>query len=74
MTASNPLLFDVPARYEQPQLKSLPLREQPAYRVIQDATACNLTNCWQQLSVDRDKLKSRKPCWHASMEIYAACI
>jgi DNA repair protein RadC len=43
MTASNPLLFDVPARYEQPQLKSLPLREQPAYRVIQDATACNLT-------------------------------
>jgi DNA repair protein RadC len=42
MTASNPLLFDVPARYEQPQLKSLPLREQPAYRVIQDATACNL--------------------------------
>ncbi len=43
MTASNPLLFDVPARYEQPQLKSIPLREQPAYRVIQDATACNLT-------------------------------
>jgi DNA repair protein RadC len=43
MTASNPLLFDIPARYEQPQLKSLPLREQPAYRVIQDATACNLT-------------------------------
>ena len=43
MTTSNPLLFDVPARYEQPQLKSLPLREQPAYRVIQDATACNLT-------------------------------
>ncbi len=43
MTASNPLLFNVPARYEQPQLKSLPLREQPAYRVIQDATACNLT-------------------------------
>jgi DNA repair protein RadC len=42
MTASNPLLFDVPARDEQPQLKSLPLREQPAYRVIQDATACNL--------------------------------
>lgn len=42
MTASNPLLFDVPARYEQPRLKSLPLREQPAYRVIQDATACNL--------------------------------
>ena len=43
MTASNPLLFDVPASYEQPQLKSLPLREQPAYRVIQDVTACNLT-------------------------------
>jgi DNA repair protein RadC len=42
MTASNLLLFDVPARYEQPRLKSLPLREQPAYRVIQDATACNL--------------------------------
>ena len=43
MTASNPLLFDVPARYDQPQLKSLPLREQPAYRVIQDPGACNLT-------------------------------
>jgi DNA repair protein RadC len=43
MTTSNPFLLQVPPRYEQPQLKSLPLREQPAYRVNQDVTACNLT-------------------------------
>jgi DNA repair protein RadC len=43
MTDFNPLLFDVPTPYEQPQLKSLPLREQPAHRVIRDATACSLT-------------------------------
>ena len=28
--------------YEQPQLKTIPLREQPTYRVIQNAAACNL--------------------------------
>lgn len=43
MTTSNSFLLQVPPRYEQPQLKSLPLREQPAYRVNQDVTACNLT-------------------------------
>lgn len=29
--------------YDQPRLKSLPLREQPAYRVSHDVNACNLT-------------------------------
>lgn len=32
-----------PLQYNQPRLKSLPLREQPAYRVSQNAAACNLT-------------------------------
>jgi len=32
-----------PTFYEQPKLKTLPLREQPAYRVSQNAAACNLT-------------------------------
>lgn len=43
MTTSDQLLFQVPVQYGQPQLKSLPLREQPAYRVSQNAAACNLT-------------------------------
>lgn len=42
MTTSDPLL-QVPSFYEQPRLKSLPLHEQPAYRVSQNAAACNLT-------------------------------
>ena len=32
-----------PLQYNQPRLKSLPLREQPTYRVSQTAAACNLT-------------------------------
>ncbi len=40
MTTSDPLLLP---QYDQPKLKSLPLREQPAYRVTQNAAACNLT-------------------------------
>jgi len=43
MTTSNPFPLRVPLRYEEPQLKSLPLREQPAFRVSQNAAACNLT-------------------------------
>lgn len=43
MTTSDPLLLQVPSLYDQPKLKSLPLREQPAYRVSQNAAACNLT-------------------------------
>ncbi|HEX2997120.1 MAG TPA: hypothetical protein VHP14_20025, partial [Anaerolineales bacterium] len=43
MTTSETLLLHVPTQYEQPRLKSLPLREQPAYRVSQNAAACNLT-------------------------------
>ncbi len=36
-------LLQVSTAYTQPKLKSMPLREQPAYRVTQNATACNLT-------------------------------
>jgi DNA repair protein RadC len=43
MTTSNPPLLHIPWQYDQPKLKSLPLREQPAYRVSQNAAACNLT-------------------------------
>jgi len=43
MTTSNVPLPHMPAFYDQPKLKSLPLREQPAYRVSQNAAACNLT-------------------------------
>lgn len=42
MTTSDPLLH-IPWQYDQPKLKSLPLREQPAHRVSQNAAACNLT-------------------------------
>ena len=42
MTTNDPLL-QVPSFYQQPKLRSLPLREQPAYRVSQNAAACNLT-------------------------------
>jgi DNA repair protein RadC len=37
------LLLQSPARYEQPMLKTMPLREQPAWRITQDPTACNIT-------------------------------
>jgi DNA repair protein RadC len=37
------LLLQSPSPYDQPKLKSLPLREQPAYRVTQNAAACNLS-------------------------------
>jgi len=43
MTTSNPPLPHIPSLYDQPKLKSLPLRERPAYRVSQNAAACNLT-------------------------------
>jgi len=43
MTTSNPPLPHMPALYNQPKLKSLPLCAQPAYRVSQNAAACNLT-------------------------------
>jgi len=39
----NTLLLQVNTPYDQPKLKSMPLREQPAYRVTQNAQACNLT-------------------------------
>jgi DNA repair protein RadC len=43
MTTSNPPLPHIASLYDQPKLKSLPLREQPVYRVSQNAAACNLT-------------------------------
>jgi DNA repair protein RadC len=43
MTTSDPLLLYIPSQSDQPKLKMLPLREQPAYRVSQNAAACNLT-------------------------------
>src|SRR5687768_3404314 len=42
MTIFNPPLPHMPTSYDQPKLKSLPLREQPSYRVSQNAAACNL--------------------------------
>lgn len=43
MDTTNLLLLQTPASYTQPKLKNMPLREQPAYRVTQNANACNLT-------------------------------
>lgn len=43
MDTTNSLLLQTMPVYEQPKLKSLPLREQPAYRVTQNVNACNLT-------------------------------
>ena len=40
---NNQLTFPSLPQYEQPSLHSLPLREQPAQRVFQNAAACNLT-------------------------------
>ena len=39
----NTPLLQVNTPYDQPKLKSMPLREQPAYCVTQNAHACNLT-------------------------------
>ena len=38
---TTPTLFHVPPLYELPRLKTLPLREQPAYRVSQNVSACS---------------------------------
>jgi len=43
MDTTNSLLLQIPSSYTQPKLKSMPLREQPAFRVTQNANACNLT-------------------------------
>ena len=43
MDTSAQLIFNALAHYDQPKLNSLPLREQPAYRVTQNAAACNLS-------------------------------
>lgn len=43
MTISDPVLVQVPSPYDEPKLKTLPIREQPAYRVTQNAAACNLS-------------------------------
>lgn len=43
MTTNNLLILHTSTHYEPPKLKTMPLREQPAYRVAQNANACNLT-------------------------------
>jgi len=43
MNDNNCLLPQSPPTYEPPILKTMPLREQPAYRITQNANACNLT-------------------------------
>jgi len=42
MNTNSQLSFPSLPQYEQPSLHSLPLREQPAQRVVQNAAACNL--------------------------------
>jgi len=42
MNTPNTLLLQS-TPYHLPKLKSMPLREQPSYRVTQNATACNIT-------------------------------
>ena len=37
-----PALLQVQSQYQLPKLKTLPLRDQPAYRVTANATGCNL--------------------------------
>ncbi len=39
----DPTLFQLSPTYDLPRLKSLPLREQPVFRVAQNAAACNLS-------------------------------
>ncbi len=39
----NSTLFHISPTYDLPRLKSLPLREQPAFRVMQNAAGCNLS-------------------------------
>ena len=43
MNDNHSLLLQTPPTYEQPILKTMPLREQPAYRITQNANACNIT-------------------------------
>jgi len=39
----NQTLLQIPSAYPQPKIKTLPLREQPAYRVTANAAACSLS-------------------------------
>ena len=43
MTIHPVLLLQTPPTYAQPILKTMPLREQPAYRITQNPTSCNVT-------------------------------
>ena len=43
MTTNDSLLFQMTSTYDQPIIRNMPLREQPAYRVSQNPNACNLT-------------------------------
>ena len=41
--ATQKSMFPVPSSYPPPRLHTLPLREQPAFRVSRNAEACNLS-------------------------------
>jgi hypothetical protein len=61
------LLFQVQSPYDLPKLKLLPLREQPAYRVAQNADACNLAETagchrWRP-ETDRDRRRPVESFW-----------
>ncbi len=43
MNDNHSLPLQTPTAYKQSILKTMPLREQPAYRITQNANACNLT-------------------------------
>ena len=43
MATNTSFLLQTPSSYDQPKLKSMPLRDQPAYRVAQNANGCNVT-------------------------------
>ena len=57
-------LLNVQSPYDLPKLRLLPLREQPAYRVTQNADACNLAELLaaiiggqKQIEIAEDLLK-----------------
>ncbi len=73
MTTYDPSL-QIPSFYEQPKLKSLPLREQPAYRVSQNAAACNLTELLAAVIGGQRQIEIQRNCWRVSMGMFAVYI
>jgi len=55
-----------PPSYPLHKLKTLPLRDQPAYRVTSNATACSLAETHgRSLLAGRSRSKSPKASWPA---------